>query len=95
MSRARWTRKARQDLAAIDEYYAGLSPGYADRVGDEAIATGRFLARLPHAGPRIEGMNARKWRVSHTPYVLVDRADADGVSILPIVHGATDWRLPS
>ncbi|AHE56622.1 type II toxin-antitoxin system RelE/ParE family toxin [Sphingomonas sanxanigenens] len=92
MSRARWTRKAQQDLAAIDEYYADLSPACADRVGDAAIAAGGFLARNPFAGPQIEGMNARTWRVGQAPYLLVYRPDADGVSILRIVHGSTDWQ---
>ena len=91
MSIARWTDLAQADLASIDDHYRELSPAYADRIGKIAIAAGRFLAEYPHAGPSFGGGPERKWVISKSPYVLIYRIVPEGVQILRIVHGATDW----
>jgi len=91
MSHARWTIAARQDLAAIDDHYAELSPDHADRVGRAALAAARFLADRPEAGPRITA-RFRKWRVAQTDYVLLYRPVPDGVEILRMHHVRQNWR---
>jgi plasmid stabilization system protein ParE len=91
MNRAEWTKAAQIDLARIDDYYRELSPAFADRLGDSAIAAARFLAEHRYAGPSFGSDTARKWALSNSPYVLIYRAQPFGVQILRVVHGATDW----
>lgn len=91
MNRPDWTINARQDLAAIDDYYFDLNPDHAWRVGHAALAAARFLAERPEAGP-VFSDDARKWRVKGTAYVLIYRVTSEGVQILRVHHAAQDWR---
>lgn len=92
MSRARWSRKAQDDLATIDDHYRILSSDYADRIGIAAIAAGRFLASHPRAGAMLGDRVERKWRVPKSPYSLIYRIEPHGVLILRVIHGASDWK---
>jgi toxin ParE1/3/4 len=91
MNRSQWTIEARQDLAAIDDYYIGLYPEYATRVGRAAIAAARFLAERPEAGP-ILADDVRKWSVRGTDYVLLYRPTRTGVQVLRVYHAKQNWR---
>jgi plasmid stabilization system protein ParE len=91
MKRSYWTIEARQDLAAIDDYYFTLNPDHALRVGRAAIAAARFLAERPEAGPvLVEG--ARKWRVRGTDYILIYRPVSQGIEVLRVYHAKQNWR---
>ncbi len=91
MSSAEWTDLAQSDLASIDDHFRELSSSYADRIGQTAIAAGRFLAEHPYAGPSFGNGSIRKWLISRSPYVLIYRIIPKGVQILRVIHGATDW----
>jgi plasmid stabilization system protein ParE len=91
MRRSHWTIEARQDLAAIDDYYFDLGPEYAMRVGRAAIAAARFLAERPEAGPALSD-RARKWRVKGTDYVLIYRPVRQGIQVLRVHHARQNWR---
>ena len=75
----------------MDDHYRELSASYADRIGDAAIAGGRFLAERPYAGPTVRGGPCRKWLIARSPYVLIYRVVPSGVQIVRMVHAATDW----
>jgi plasmid stabilization system protein ParE len=91
MRRAQWTIDARQDLAAIDDYYFDLNPEHTLRVGRAAIAAARFLAERPEAGPSLTA-DARKWRVRGTDYVLIYRPVKQGIEVLRVHHARQNWR---
>jgi plasmid stabilization system protein ParE len=91
MKRARWTEPAQADFARIDDFYQPLAPAFADRLGDAALRTARFLAENPRAGTIIEG-ELRKWRITSFDYVLLYRVVADGVEILRMHHARENWR---
>ncbi len=86
-----WTHSAQSDLAQIDDWYAAINPGFADEVGDRAIASGRFLAEFPSAGEFLPDLDLRKWRVPGTNYILLYRMSVDGVEILRLRHAREDW----
>jgi len=91
MRRSRWTIEARQDLAAIDDYYIDLNPDHATRVGRAAIAAARFLAERPEAGPILVD-DVRKWSVRGTDYALIYRRAKAGVEVLRVYHAKQNWR---
>lgn len=91
MSRARWTARARADLANVDDYYRRIAPDYARRVGRQALAAARFLAVNPEAGPRFGG-GTRKWRIRASDYLLIYRVAPGGVEILRLRHAHENWR---
>jgi toxin ParE1/3/4 len=88
---ARWSQRARTDLANIDDFYEGIAPEYAERVGMAALAAGRFLAEHPKAGTPLLPTGERKWRVPGTPYVLVYLPMEDDVEIPRLYHVRRDW----
>ncbi|TXC69694.1 type II toxin-antitoxin system RelE/ParE family toxin [Sphingomonas ginsenosidivorax] len=91
MKRVRWTKDARADLAAADAYYRPLNPDFSYRIGQSAIAAGRFLAEHPRAGP-VFGGGARKWRIANTDYLLIYRLVDGGVEIVRLRHAYENWR---
>ena len=93
MNAARWSQRARTDLADIDAFYEGIAPGYAERIGIAALAAGRFLAEHPRAGTPLLSTGERKWRVPGTPYILIYLQTARGVEILRLTHVRRNWLL--
>ncbi|UVO51503.1 type II toxin-antitoxin system RelE/ParE family toxin [Sphingomonas sp. SUN019] len=91
MNRARWTARARADLAAVDDYYCPIAPEYALRIGREALAAARFLAAHPASGPAFGG-GTRKWRIRSTDYLLIYRIVTGGIEIVRLRHAHEDWR---
>ena len=62
-----WSPQARADLAAVEEYYLGIAPQYADLVVDGLLASVRRLEAFPFSGravPEIEDPSIREvvWR---------------------------------
>jgi toxin ParE1/3/4 len=84
-------RKANRS-SRIAAFYAEAASDYADRVGDAAIMAGRFLAEYPFVGPPVDKVNARKWRVASTSFLLIYRPVGHGVQILRVHHMHEDWR---
>jgi toxin ParE1/3/4 len=87
----RWSREAQADIASIDDHYHRLNPGYADRIGRQAVKAAQFLANNPEAGQRVSA-RTRKWRVGGTPYLLFYRVDGTHLRIVRLMHAARDWR---
>lgn len=92
MRAVRWSLLAQADLAGIDDYYHGLSAGFASRVGAQAIEAACFLARHPEAGQAVPGSPYRKWRVRKTPYILFYRPDGTTLRVVRLIHASRDWK---
>jgi len=91
MRRSQWTIEARQDLAAIDDYYLDLNPEHATRVGRAAVAAAGLLAERPQAGPVLAD-DVRKWSVRGTDYVLIYRPTRGGIEVLRVYPAKQNWR---
>ena len=88
-----WTDPAENDLSAIDHYWQTHNPTRADEILDRLEVGGNFLATMPHAGPVIDRLTARKWRVASTNYVLIYRVQPDRIEVIRVFHAAQDWHL--
>lgn len=91
MKTTHWTLRARADLAEVDDYYRGIAPLFARKLGLDALAAGRFLADFPNAGP-VFGGGSRKWRIRATDFLLIYRITPGGIQILRLRHAAENWR---
>nr|WP_246350639.1 type II toxin-antitoxin system RelE/ParE family toxin [Sphingobium boeckii] len=67
------------------------NPERADAILDVIEAAGNFLTTMPHAGPAVHSLAARKWSVSTTDYVLVYRVHVDRIEVLRVHHARQDW----
>lgn len=92
LRRVEWTPLARDDLAAIDAYYWPIDPELAERLIQEIDNAARFLTGAPRAGPMIEALDAHKWRVRATRYLLIYRIRSDAIEILRVFHASQDWQ---
>ncbi|MBB5686117.1 type II toxin-antitoxin system RelE/ParE family toxin [Sphingobium boeckii] len=86
-----WTTPAEHDLEEIDDYWLKHNPERADAILDVIEAAGNFLTTMPHAGPAVHSLAARKWSVSTTDYVLVYRVHVDRIEVLRVHHARQDW----
>jgi len=86
-----WTKRARQDLARIDDHYSGLDLEFANRAARNAVAAARFLLENPFAGPAVKGTSYRKWRVADSPFLLFYRVEKTTIRIVRVRHYREDW----
>ncbi|MEL6772317.1 MAG: type II toxin-antitoxin system RelE/ParE family toxin [Bacteroidota bacterium] len=95
MAEVTWSSAARDDLAAIRDYYARNSPGYARSVLAKLFAAVENLAVFPQMGravPEIEDPAFREVIVEDYRVVdLVTGEEADAsVDLLAIAHSRQD-----
>lgn len=91
MTTAVWTPRAQKDLARIDDYYRPRDPRFADRFGQDALATARFLAEFPRSAAAI-GNGKRKRGVPRSDHVLIYRVRREQDQILRVRHAKEGWR---
>ena len=89
--RARWLRRALQNLDEEAAYIATDDPRAAARtVQSIAISVAR-LAAHPASGRAGRVPGTRELIVSGTPYIVAYRVRAETVEILRVLHGARRW----
>ena len=86
-----WTKRARQDLARIDDHYSELDLDFANRAARNAVAAARFLLANPFAGPVVKDTSYRKWRVANSPFLLIYRTEKAAIRIIRVRHYREDW----
>ena len=87
----RWTEHAVNQLGAIAEYIALVSPVYADQTIDRIVARLRQTQEFPESGRRVaEAPTLELRELIELPYRLIYRATADTVVVIAIVHGKQD-----
>jgi plasmid stabilization system protein ParE len=91
----RWTQPAEDDLAAIDEYWMGYSVASADTMLARIHTAADFLRGMPHGGPRIDEIAARKWTVRGTNCLIIYRIHDGQIEVLRVHHAAENWRALS
>lgn len=90
-----WTSVALVDLTFVIDYFDDKAPEYAERLGDRAVESGRFLADHPFAGAPIAGSECRKWRIGKSPFLLIYKVLPDSIQILRLRHDRSDWQAES
>ena len=89
--RARWLRRALQNLDEEAAYIATDDPRAAARtVQSIAISVAR-LAAHPASGRAGRVPGTRELVLSGTPYIVAYRVRGETVEILRVLHGARRW----
>lgn len=84
--RLEWSARARQDVAAIEAYYALVaSPRVAGLARDAIVAAALKIWALP-ADFRSGKPGTREYVMRPFPYTVVYRANADVVRIVRVMH---------
>jgi toxin ParE1/3/4 len=91
MPRLIWAERARQDLREISGYLAQFDGRLAGRTLRAVQQSAQRLEAHPFIGPPLADVY-RSLRASGTRYVLIYRADQEGVEVLRVRHEREDWR---
>jgi len=86
----RWAPLARADIERMLRSHALHDTEAGIDIQDRILASARFLAAVPAAGPVSVRGDRRKWRVAGTKYILFYRITGDHIRILRVPHGAQD-----
>lgn len=92
MKRVNWASPARLDLAAIVDPFTTDRPDFIDSAMVQIARIEDLLIDNPGIGARMENSELRKVRVGKTPIILIYRIERAGVTILRVLHAASDWR---
>ena len=88
----RVTRRAREQLHAIDDYIRVRNPRGATKVADALEEAFELLRRHPDIGRPGVAPGTREKSVVRYPYVVVYEASANAVDILAVFHTAQGER---
>ncbi|TPG56624.1 type II toxin-antitoxin system RelE/ParE family toxin [Sphingomonas glacialis] len=91
MRTVEWSDPAIADLEEIDDYWSAYSPEAAESIAALIEKAADFLAVSPAAGPMIPEVDARKWRVAPTHYILLYRVTDAHIEVLRIRHARENW----
>ena len=87
----RWTEHAVNQLGAIAEYIALVSPVYAEQTVDRIVARLRQAQDFPQSGHLVADAPVPELReLMEPPYRLIYRATLEAVVVIAIVHGKQD-----
>lgn len=92
MKRLVWSATAQRDVRSIIAYYAQFDRDLPDKLIDRIDLAARKLIDFPRLGPQLPNARSRCWQAKGTPFVLVFRPLRDGVHILRVRHGVSDWK---
>ncbi len=95
MALVRWSSAAKQDLAAIRDYYESSSPSYARTVISKLFGSVTNLKQFPRMGrevPEIEDEAFRELIVEgyRIVYLVAGEEEETEVEVLTIAHGRQD-----
>lgn len=87
-----WTLQARRDVEAVEIYYLGVAPAYADVVVAGLLGAARRLETFPLSGrmvPEVGDESIREvlWR----DYRIIHWADESVVQILSVLHASRQF----
>ncbi|MEO6217190.1 MAG: type II toxin-antitoxin system RelE/ParE family toxin [Sphingomonas sp.] len=86
-----WSRPARDDVFAIADYYDAIDPDLAEAILDRIDSAAAALLANPNIGRPLANLDARKWSVRHTPFLLLYVVRGSDKEIRRVRHGAADW----
>ena len=89
--RARYARRAKDDLVEIYTYIAEDNPLAARQVIAKIREGVKHLARHPHLGRAGRVADTRELVIPRFPYIAVYRVRDDDVQILSFFHSSREW----
>jgi len=81
-----WAKKAYDDLDAVTDYLATLSPQAAEDTINRIQKSVLLLSHFPDMGSKVDESGLRRLIVPDTPYVIFYRVMGDRVSIRGVFH---------
>lgn len=87
-----WSKRAQSDFLRTPEHYTAPGSDFAAAVTARAVSAARLLAERSGMGPKVETSVSRKWRVPHTPFILLYRVDGESLRVARVMYGAQNWR---
>ena len=84
--------QAKRDLRWFSLYYAERFPEGRKQAEQSFRDTIKLVLGNPHAGKRLDGVDARKLPVSRTPFVLVYTVAGDTVDVIRVWDARSDPR---
>lgn len=91
MARIIRTRQSREDVIEIWEYVASDSAVAADKLLKKFDETMRRLSEHPLIGAAQDKFRPGLRSFPVGKYVIFYEVDADGITIIRVLHGARDW----
>ena len=87
----RWTKKAVQNLDAVELFIAQDNPIAALKVIKKIIQAIQLLKHHPSLGRPGRIPNTREFVVAGTPYIVPYRVKEQKIEILRVFHAAMQW----
>ena len=83
-----WTNKAIEQLKAIHDYHAQISPEYATRLVDLITKRSEQIANFPNSGRMLPEINLEQTRaIIEANYRIIYYVGVDRIDVLAVVHG--------
>lgn len=83
-----WTSKAVEQLTAIYNYHAQISPEYAVRLVDRITRRSQQIGTFPNSGRVLPEINLEQIReVIEANYRIIYYVGSDKIDVLAVVHG--------
>ena len=83
-----WTNKAIEQLKAIHNYHAQISPAYATRLVDLITKRSEQIANFPNSGRMLPEINLEQTReITEANYRIIYYVGVDRIDVLAVLHG--------
>ena len=82
-----WTDKAVEQLTAIHNYHAQISPQYALRLVDRITKRSQQISTFPNSGRALPEINLEQIReVTEANYRIIYYVGSDRIDVLAVIH---------
>jgi plasmid stabilization system protein ParE len=83
-----WTNKAIEQLKAVHNYHAQISPEYANRLVDLITKRSEQIGNFPNSGRMLPEINLEQIReIIEANYRVIYYVGVDRIDVLTVVHG--------
>ena len=83
-----WTDKAVEQLTAIHNYHAQISPQYAARLVDRITKRSQQIGTFPNSGRALPEINLEQIReVIEANYRIIYYVGSDRIDVIAVIHG--------
>lgn len=90
-----WTNKAVEQLKAIHNYHAQISPEYATRLVDIITKRSEQIGNFPNSGRMLPEINLEQIReIIEANYRVIYYVGVDRIDVLAVVHGQQKLSSP-
>jgi plasmid stabilization system protein ParE len=91
--RVNWSLRAQDDFNIIYRQALDEDARYALNLLSSLEKAISRLSEYPQIGMPVGSAGHRKWRLARTPFLIIYRADPQGLHILRVQHERQDWSI--